>query len=239
MKHNVFIHPTAIVYPNVIFGENVFVGPYCIVGEPSINYYKNHQNYEFQTTTIGDNSILRSNTVIYEGCNIGKEFQTGHHVTIRENTNIGNNCSVGTLSDIQGKANIGNFVRLHSNVHIGQFTTIKDYAWIFPYVVTTNDMFPPMDKLQGVTIDEYAIVATGSILIPGVKIGKNAFVAAGAVVSKDVPEEIFVRGIPAKQVGSVRDIRDENGNQVYPWKEHMNEYRGYPWQEESDFQKKL
>lgn len=229
---NVFVHPTAIIYPNVILHDNVYIGPYCIVGEPTGSYYKDRDNHDFQITEIGENSILRSNVIVYEGSKIGKNFQTGHHVTVRENTIIGNNCSIGTLSDIQGKVNIGNFVRLHSNVHIGQFTTIKDYAWIFPYVVTTNDMFPPMDKLKGCTIEEYAIVATGSILIPGVIIGKNAFVAAGAIVSKDVAEERFVRGIPARDISSVRDIKDEFGNSVYPWKDYLEEFRGYPWQTE-------
>lgn len=229
-EKNVFIHPTALVYPNVVLHENVFIGPYCVIGEPTIDYYKDKENHKFKKTEIGANSIIRSHSVIYEDVVIGENFQTGHHVTIRENSKIGNNCSVGTLSDIQGKVNIGDFVRLHSNVHIGQMTTIKDYAWIFPYVVTTNDMYPPMDKLEGCTIEEYAIVTTGSILIPGVTVGKNAFVAAGAVVSKNVGEERFVRGVPAKDCGSVRDIKDSDGNEIYPWRDHLNEYRGYPWQ---------
>lgn len=228
--NNVVVHPTAIIYPNVVLHDNVFIGPYCIIGEPTADYYNDPNNHMFKKTEIGANSIIRSNTIIYEDVNIGENFQTGHHVTIREGTEIGRNCSVGTLSDIQGKAKIGNFVRLHSNVHIGQLTTIKDYVWIFPYVVTTNDMYPPMDKLKGCTIEEYAIVTTGSILLPGVTIGKHSLVAAGSVVSKDVNEQAVVMGVPAKERGSVTDIRDEEGNPVYPWPEYLEEDRGYPWQ---------
>ena len=227
---NVFIHPTAIIYPNVILHDNVTVGPYCIIGEPTASYYKDKENHEFKVTEIGENSILRSNTIIYEGNKIGDNFQCGHHVTIREDTVIGNNCSVGTLSDIQGKAKIGNFVRMHSNVHIGQFTEIDDYVWIFPYVVTTNDMYPPMDKLEGCKIGKYALITTGSILLPGVTIGENTLVAAGSVVSKDVVAGKVVRGVPARECGNIEDIRDKDGNPVYPWKEYLEEYRGYPWQ---------
>lgn len=232
-EKNIRVHPTAIIYPNVKLHENVVVGPYCILGEPTYDYYKNPDNHEFKTTEIGKNSIIRSNTIIYEGTTIGENFQTGHHVTIREDTNIGNNCSIGTLSDIQGKAKIGNFVRLHSNVHIGQLTEIEDYVWIFPYVVTTNDMYPPMDKLKGCKIKKYALVTTGSILLPGVEVGENTLVAAGAVVSKNVEDGKVVRGVPAKVTGDIENIKDEEGKQVYPWKEYLEEYRGYPWQEEN------
>lgn len=236
-EKNIKVHPTAIIYPNVVLGENTFVGPYCILGEPTMGYYRNPE-HEFQPTEIGKNSILRSNTIIYEGTKIGENFQTGHHVTIREDTVIGNNCSVGTLGDIQGKAKIGNFVRLHSNVHIGQFTEIDDYVWIFPYTVTTNDMYPPMDKLEGCKIGKYAIVTTGSILLPGVEIGENVLVAAGSVVSKNVADNTVVMGVPAKEKGRVEDIRDGEGKQVYPWKEYLEEYRGYPWQQKEE-EKKL
>ena len=218
---SIYIHPTAIVYPNVKLGNNVFIGVHCIIGEPCMGYYKNPENYEGKITEIGDNSIIRSNTIIYEDVHVGENFQTGHHVTIREESFFGKNCSVGTLSDIQGKVKIGDFVRMHSNVHIGQFTTIEDYVWIFPYVVVTNDLFPPHDKIAGCTIKEYSIITTGSILLPGVTIGKNSFVAAGSVVTKDVEEEMLVMGVPAKARGSVNELKDEDGNDLYPWKNYL------------------
>ena len=237
-EKNIKVHPTAIIYPNVILHENVVVGPYCILGEPTYGYYKDSE-HEFQPTEIGANSILRSNTIIYEGVTIGENFQTGHHVTIREGTTMGNNCSVGTLCDIQGKAKIGNFVRMHSNVHIGQLTEIDDYVWLFPYVVTTNDMYPPMDNLKGCKIGKYALITTGSILLPGVEIGENTLVAAGSVVSKNVEAGKVVMGVPAKIKGNIEDITDEEGNKIYPWKETLKEFRGYPWQIEEEKIKKL
>lgn len=238
MGQNVHVHPTAIIYPNVILGDNVFVEPYCIIGQPTGDYYKNPDNHKFEITEIGDNSVIRSGTTIYEDVHIGENFQSGHNVTIREETYIGKNCSVGTLSDIQGKVTIGDFTRLHSNVHIGQFTKIGQCCWIFPYVVTTNDLYPPMDRLEGVTIEDYALVTTGSILLPGVKIGTNAMVAAGSVVSKDVGAEMVAMGVPAREKCPVSDIRDQDGNPVYPWPEYIKEFRGYPWQTENNLTKK-
>lgn len=228
---NVYIDPTAKVYDNVVLHDNVFVGPNCIIGEPKSSYYKERENHKFLKTEIGENSILRAGTIIYEGTTIGDNFQTGHNVTIREESVIGKNCSVGTLGDIQKECVLGNFVRLHSNVFLGEYTKIDDYAWLFPHVVVTNDKYPPMDELTPCNIGKYAIVCAGALLLPGVKVGENTLVAAGAVVSKDVKEGTIVKGVPAKETGNIDEIKDENGNAIYPWKYSLKEYRGYPWQE--------
>lgn len=105
---------------------------------------------------------------------MGDYFQTGHQVTIREKSRIGHHVSIGTLSDIQGDCEIGNYVRLHSNVHIGQKSVIHDYVWIFPYVVLTNDPTPPSEELVGVEIKSFAIVATGTVVLPGYILTKIA-----------------------------------------------------------------
>lgn len=231
---NVNIGPYAIIYPHSIINSNVNVGPYCIIGEPTAKYYKNQKDYSFKKTEIGANSIIRSNSIFYEGSIVGEGLNTGHHVTVRENSKIGKCCSIGTLGDIQGDVQIGNYVRIHSNVFVCELTIIKDYVWLLPNVVITNDKYPPMDTCQGCFIDEYAIIAANATLLPGVRIGKNALVAASSLVSKDVKEESFVKGFPAQEIGSVKDIRDKNGNVIYPWKSHLIEYRGYPWQVKND-----
>ena len=232
--NNVIIGHGSIIYPNVVIGDNTVIGPYSTLGEPIGSFYDedsaNVNKHNFKKTIIGPNSVIRSHAIIYEDVEIGEEFQSGHRVTIREKTSLGIMCSVGTLSDIQGNVSIGNYVRLHSNVHIGQCTKIEDYVWIFPYVVLTNDPYPPLDRLKGVTIKEFAVVATSAVILPGVVIGKNALVGAHSVVTKDVANETVVVGNPAKVKCSVRDIHDENGCQIYPWKDHLKEYRGYPWQ---------
>lgn len=232
--HNVVIGQGSIIYPNVEIGDHTVIGPYCTIGEPTASFYKENEacveKHHFKKTYIGPDSVVRSYSIIYEDVEIGDGFQSGHRVTIREKTSIGVNCSIGTQTDIQDNVKIGNYVRVHSNVFMGQNTVIEDYAWIYPYVALTNDRHPPVYNPQGVTIKEFAVIATSSVILPGVVIGKNALVGAHSVVTKNVDDEMLVVGNPAKVRCSVRDIRDENGNQVYPWKEHLKEYRGYPWQ---------
>lgn len=227
---NTIIDVGAIIYPGSVIGSNCHIGPYCIIGSPTADYYNDMENHQFKKTEIGDNSVLRSNTTVYEDTTIGSDFQTGHHVTIREKAVIGHHCSVGTFSDIQGKCTIGNFVRMHSNVHISQLTTVEDYVWLFPYVMTTNDMYPPHDKLTGCTIKEYALVGASTVLIPGVTIGRNTLIGAGSLVSKDIEDNSFAFGRPAVKKKEITEVRDKEGNPLYPWKEYLEENRGYPWQ---------
>lgn len=89
-------------------------------------------------------------------------------------------------------------MRLHSNVHIGQLSRIDDFVWIFPYVVLTNDPTPPSENFVGVHVHSFAIVATGAIVMPGLEIGQDCLVAAGAIVTKQVEPYAVVAGNPAK-----------------------------------------
>lgn len=235
---NVNIGHGSIIYPNVIIGDNTFVGPYSILGEPTASFYNESsdciEKHNFKKTIIGHNSVIRSHSIIYEDVKIGEGFQSGHSITIRENTSIGIKCSVGTQTDIQDNVKLGNYVRAHSNVFMGQYTVIEDHVWIYPYVALTNDRHPPVYNPKGVTIKKYAVISTSSVILPGVVIGENALVGAHSVVTKNVDDEMLVVGNPAKVRCNVRDIRDENGNQIYPWKDHLKEYRGYPWQINGD-----
>jgi acetyltransferase-like isoleucine patch superfamily enzyme len=227
IEDNCYIDYGAIIRDNVHIKQGSFIGARCILGEYLMDFYADRQN-KVHPLVIGENALIRSESVIYGDTIIGDNFQSGHRITIREESNIGNNVRIGTLSDIQGKCTIGNYVNLHSNVHIGQKSVIKDFVWIFPYVVLTNDPTPPSENLIGVTVENYAIIATGSIILPGVNIGEDSFVGAGSVVNKDVEKETLVVGNPIKRTFPIQEIKNkQTGAQVYPWKYTFS--RGMPW----------
>ncbi len=222
-----YIDYNVIIRNDVTIGENSFVGARSILGEYLTDFTMNRKNVA-HTLKIGDSAVIRSETIIYGENIIGDNFQTGHRVTIREKSHIGDHVRIGTLSDIQGYCKIGNYVNMHSNVHIGHKSVIKDYAWIFPYVVLTNDPNPPSEELLGVTVEEFAVVATGAVILPGIVVGKESLVGAGAIVTKDVLSERIVVGNPAKDIGCTSKIRNRvTGKQVYPWKYSFD--RGMPW----------
>jgi len=228
LEDDVFLDYGCIIRDNVTIKKGTTIGANCIIGEYLSDWYTNHEN-KSHPLIIGDNSIIRSGCIIYGNTTIGSNFQTGHHVTIRENTYIGSNCSIGSLSDIQGFCTIGNYVRCHSNVHIGQKSVIYDYVWIFPYVVLTNDPTPPSEMLLGVTVENFAVIATGSIILPGVTIEEDSLVAAGAIVTKDVKKNTVVGGNPAKNISTTDRVKNrETGESVYPWRYSYD--HNMPWQ---------
>ena len=230
---NTFIDNNSIIRAGVSIGSNSFIGSNCIIGEYWMDFCV-ERKIIIHPLRIGENALIRSGSIVYAGSEIGDNFQTGHQVTIREKTQIGNNVSVGTLSDIQGNCVIGNYVRMHSNVHIGQLSVIDDCVWLFPYVVLTNDPTPPSEDFLGVHIHSFAVVATGAIILPGVEVCQDALVAAGALVKTNVPPFSVVGGNPAKKINDVRKIKNKiTGEPAYPWRLHFKTYM--PW-EDSNFE---
>lgn len=224
----VTIGASTIVYDNAEVGDESVIGPHVILGEPTADYYSTTE-YENRRMRLGARSLIRSGSVIYAGVELGDHFECGHHVTIREGADIAPHCRVGTLSDIQGRCRLGEYSRLHSNVHIAQGSVIGRYVWLFPYAVLTNDPHPPSEDVVGVTIADFAVVGAGAVLLPGVRVGEGALVAANTLVREDVPDMAVVAGRPATKVGDVRMLHSkETGTPVYPWPPRFD--RGMPWE---------
>jgi acetyltransferase-like isoleucine patch superfamily enzyme len=225
---NVKIGDNTTIYDNVIIGDNSIIANDCIIGEPLSLYYDS-KHYENPPTHIGEGAMIRSHCIIYCDSIFGKNFSTGHRVTIREKAVFGDNCRVGTLCDIQGYVTFGHHCWLHSNVHIGQKSTIGNFVFIYPYVVFTNDPHPPSNICIGPTVGDFTQIAVFSVLLPGVHLGKHCLVGAGSIVGKNVADYALVVGNPAKPLKDVRELKSkETGLSHYPWP--FNFERGMPWE---------
>lgn len=146
---------------------------------------------------ISDNALIRSGTVIYYGTRIGKNFQCGHDVIIREQCYISDNVMIGTKCVLEKGVKIRSGSRLQTGVYLSTGTDISHNVFIGPNVTFLNDKYPPSDKLEPATVHINAVIGGGAIILPGVVIGKNAFVAAGTLVTKDVPRDMMAIGTPA------------------------------------------
>jgi UDP-3-O-[3-hydroxymyristoyl] glucosamine N-acyltransferase len=215
------IGPFSIVYANVVIADGCKIGAYCELGLES-------PLGDGSPLVIGKDSVIRSHSVFYESSTFGENLVTGHRVTVRENTVAGINLQIGTLGDIQGDCVIGDYVRFHSNVHIGKKSRIGNYVWIFPYVVLTNDPHPPSNLLKGVEVEDFAVIATMSVILPGVKVGRGALIAAHSSLKSDAEPEMLYMGVPALKICSASKIRLQDGTRqpAYPWITHFT--RGYP-----------
>jgi acetyltransferase-like isoleucine patch superfamily enzyme len=218
---NVSVGPYTIIHDNVQIGDNCTVGSHCEIGVPA-------QVSDGSPLIIGSGATIRSHSIFYEGSKFGRGLVTGHRVTVRERTVAGDGLQIGTLGDIQGDCAIGEQARFHSNVHIGKHSKIGNYVWIFPYVVLTNDPHPPSNVMSGVIVEDYAAIATMSVVLPGVSIGSGALIGAHSLVTHRVPADTVVVGVPARPAGNTAEImlKDGSGRPAYPWRRHF--HRGYP-----------
>lgn len=234
------IHPTALVETGAILGDNVTVGEFsivrssCVIGKNvvigshcDLGSMASSESFA-EPLLIGDNSIIRSHSVFYYGSSFGPGLATGHRVTVREGTIAGAGFQIGTGTDIQGDCTIGDYVRTHSDVHIAKKSKIGNFVWLFPGVVLTNDPMPPSNILRGVTIEDFAVLAVGVKVMPGIRIGAGGLIGAGSILRMNTRSDSLYSGNPAKFLGLLSELPllDETGNPAYPWKSRFS--RGYP-----------
>jgi len=178
--------------------SHIFEG--VIIGFPS----REHLHAEsFQGATIGKHAVIRSGSIIYCDVVIGEGFSTGHNVLIREKTTIGDGVSIGSSTIIEGNTRIGNGVNIQSMVYIPTHSVVEDHVFIGPNTVLTNDLYPPHggDNLKGPHIKQGASIGANATILPGVTVGERSLVAAGSVVTRDVPDGQMAIGAPARTRG--------------------------------------
>jgi dTDP-4-amino-4,6-dideoxygalactose transaminase/carbonic anhydrase/acetyltransferase-like protein (isoleucine patch superfamily) len=151
--------------------------------------------------SIGEDSRIRSGSIIYSDVSIGRGLKTGHNVLIREENQIGDNVLVGTNTVVDGHCRIGNGVAMQTNVYLTAYSTVEDGVFLGPCSVTTNDKYMEYGaKLAGATIKKEARIGANSTILPGITIGEKAVVGSGTVVTKDVPAKAVVVGNPAREI---------------------------------------
>ena len=187
------------------------IGPDARIFEPVTLGFPSRENLSktgFPGTTIGKNALIRSGTIMYCDVIIGDDFKTGHNVMIREKTRIGDRVAIGTGTVIEGHSIIGNDVSLQSMVYIPTNTRIGNSVFIGPNAILTNDRYPPrmIGGLRGPVIMDGAAIGANTTLLPGVCIGEGSLVAAGAIVTRDVPDHMLAIGSPARIKSLPRDM---------------------------------
>jgi acetyltransferase-like isoleucine patch superfamily enzyme len=212
------IHPTATVYEGTVLGENVRVLEGAVVGkQPSLGARSTAKREPLPPTRIGDNTVVSTGAVVFAGSAIGADCIVGDQSCIRERVTMGDDCVLGRGSLIENDTTVGAHTRIQAGAYITAYSTLEEDVFIAPCVVTTNDNFMGRTErrkslMKGPTIRRSARVGGGAILCPAVEIGEEAFVGAGAVVTKDVPARKLVVGNPARVLRDVAaDELRENG----------------------------
>jgi len=206
------IHPTATVYPGTVLGEGVTVLEHAVVGKQPVLSPRSTAKREPQLPAeIGDGTIVSTGAIVFAGASIGARVILGDQSCVRERVTVEDEVVLGRGCLVENDTTIGARSRIQADAYITAYSTVEEDVFVAPCVVTTNDDFMGRTErrhelTKGPTIRRGARIGGGAVLCPGVEVGEEAFVGAGAVVTKDVAPRTVVVGNPAHVL---RDVPDE------------------------------
>ncbi len=157
---------------------------------------------------LGQGCSIGTGAIVYAGTTIGRQTMIADQAFVRERCTLGSLVIVGRGVTVENETTIGDYTKIQSGAYVTAYMTIEDHVFLAPGVYTTNDNFmgrtaERFKHRKGATIRHGARVGANTTLLPGIEIGREAFVAAGAVVVKDVPPATLVMGVPARPVRAV------------------------------------
>lgn len=211
--NNVTIHEGTVIGSGVTISDNCVIGRWPKPAKSSTVKVDNN----LPALEICDGTTIGANAVLYRGSTIGKEVMIGDLASIREKCTIGDQVVVGRGVAVENQVEIGAKTKIQTNSYITAYTTIEDEVFIAPTVTTTNDNFMGRTKerfqyVKGATIKRGARVGGASILLPGVTIEEESFIAAGALVNRNTEKAKVYVGLPARFLRDVPD-REKLENQ--------------------------
>jgi len=200
---------TAIVFPGTVIGEGCKILDYAVVGkQPTLSPRSTAKREDLPPLELGAGTVVSTGAVVFAGTTVGERVIVGDQACIRERCTIGDDVVVGRGSLVENDTTVGALTKIQAHAYITAYSLLEDNVFIAPCVITTNDNFmgrteKRLELLRGPTIRRGARVGGGAVLLPGIEIGEEAFIGAGAVVIRDVPARALMVGNPARQLREV------------------------------------
>jgi acetyltransferase-like isoleucine patch superfamily enzyme len=206
------IAETAVVYPGTEIGEGCRILDYAVVGkQPALSPRSTARREELPPLELGPGTVVSTGAVVFAGTRIGARVIVGDQSCVRERCRVGDDAVIGRGALVENDTVIGALAKVQAHAYITAYSIVEDEVFVAPCVITTNDNFMGRTEKRhalrrGPTIRRGARIGGGAVLLPGIEIGEEAFVGAGAVVLADVPPRAVVVGNPARRI---RDVPDE------------------------------
>jgi UDP-2-acetamido-3-amino-2,3-dideoxy-glucuronate N-acetyltransferase len=201
-----------VVYPGTVIGDGCEIGDNVVLGkQPSLSPRSTAKREPLPPLELGPGTIVSTGAVVFAGTRIGARVIVGDQACVRERCVVEDDVVIGRGSFVENDTTIGALTKIQAHAYITAYSTLEDNVFIAPCVATTNDNFMGRTEqrhelMKGPTIRRGARVGGAAVLCPGIEIGEEAFVGAGAVVIGDVPPRVVVVGNPARQI---RDVPDD------------------------------
>ena len=206
------ISKTAAIYPGTKLGADVEIGDYAVLGkQPVLGPRSTASREELPPLIVGDGVRILSHAVVFAGTRLGAGVIVGDQACVRERCDLAGDVVIGRGAFVENDVSVGERTKVQANAYVTAYSTLEEDVFIAPCVVTANDNFMGRterrhDLRQGPTIRRGARIGAAAVLLPGIEIGEEAFVGAGAVVLSDVPPRAVVVGNPARRI---RDVADD------------------------------
>lgn len=191
-------------------GRQVQVGDHTVIGQQPMRASNSAVTSDraHEGPHIGDRVRVGSSSVIYAGCRIDEDAFVADLATVREDVVVGKKTIVGRGVAIENQCSIGAYCKLETNAYITAYSTLGDRVFVAPGVRTSNDNFigrteERFKHFKGIIAEDGARLGVGCTILPGRRVGRDALIAAGAVLTRDAdPATVYV-GVPARAIGPV------------------------------------
>lgn len=200
-----------VVHEGTVIGDGCVIEDHVVLGKRPRLARSSSTGGEVGALVLGERVTVCAGAVVFAGAQVGEGSILGDQCYVRERSKIGAGSVIGRGSVVDNDVLVGERVRVQTNVYLTAFTTVEDDVFVGPGAMTTNDdtmsRHGPQMGLRGAMLRRACRVGGGTVLTPGVEIGEEAFVAAGAVVTRDVSPRAVVMGVPARVV---REVGEED-----------------------------
>jgi UDP-2-acetamido-3-amino-2,3-dideoxy-glucuronate N-acetyltransferase len=211
------------IHEGTMIGNNVRIDDGAVIGKRPMRAANSAvtKDGDLPPCTIGNDCIIGTHVVIYRGAAISDKVLIADLSTVREQVTIGRKTIVGRGVAIENQCSIGKYVKLETNAYITAYSEIGDRVFVAPCVATSNDNFIGRTKerfkhFKGAIVKRGARIGVHATVLPGKTIGEDALIAAGALVTTDVPDKKIVAGVPGKVF---RDVPEDQLLDKQDWKD--------------------
>ena len=186
-------------------GDEVRIDDHAVVGKQPLRAVNSilKPSQELPPARIGDRCLLGTAASVYRGAELAEAVLVADQATVRERVSIGAFTIVGRGVVVENDCRVGRYCKLETEAYITAYSLLEDRVFIAPQVSTSNDRFigrtaERFKHFKGVTVRRGGRIGVGAVILPGVTVEADALVAAGSVVTRDVPARTIVLGSPAK-----------------------------------------